>query len=56
MICRTTGTGDAATGLAVFDHHRYDNLGVFRRCETDEQGVVAVALQGLRAVVTLTLL
>src|SRR5471032_1702496 len=48
--------GDTTTGLAVFDHHRNDNLGMFGRSKTDEQGVVAVTLQGFRPVVALALL
>ncbi|MNI47770.1 hypothetical protein D3C73_1023050 [compost metagenome] len=50
------GAGDTATGLAVLDHYRNHDLRVLGRGETDEQGVVAVTLEGFLAVVTLALL
>ena len=46
----------AAAGFAVFDHYRDDDLRVFGRGESDKQGVVAVALGCLQAVVALALL
>jgi|UPI0005199064 hypothetical protein len=49
-------TGTATTGLAVLDHHRDDNFRVLNRSESDEQGVIAVTLQGFRAVVAFALL
>ena len=50
------GTGNATTGLAVFDHHLDDDLWMLGRREADEQGVIAVTFQGFRAVVALALL
>ncbi|MNI89150.1 hypothetical protein D3C73_1465180 [compost metagenome] len=49
-------TGDTPAGLAVFDHHRDDDLRMLGRREADEQGVIAVTLQGFRAVVAFALL
>ena len=48
--------GDAGAGLAVLHHHRHRDLRVVGRREADEQGVVAVPLEQLGAVVALVLL